>query len=117
MEKRKEVKELVREKRPLVLCIQETKLQFIDDFLCTSFWGPTNHDFSFSLSVGASGGMVTIWDTSEVEVWLTVRGEHFLMIHGKFINSNEDFYIFNVYAPCDRSVFYLGFRVSNIDYV
>jgi exonuclease III len=25
------------------------------------------------------------------------------MIHGRFINSNEDFYIFNVYAPCDRS--------------
>ena len=102
-EKRKEVKELMREKAPLVLCIQETKLQFIDDFLCTSLWGPTNHDFSYSPSVGASGGLVTIWDTSEVEVWLTTCGEHFLIIHGKFIKSNEEFYIFNVYAPCDRS--------------
>jgi len=103
LEKRKEVKELVKDKVPLELCIQETKLQVIDGFLCTSLWGPSNHDFSYSPSVGASGGLVAIWDTSEVEVWLTARGEHFLMIHGRFIKSNEEFYIFNVYAPCDRS--------------
>jgi exonuclease III len=36
MEKRKEVTELVREKTPFVLCLQETKLQYIDDFLCSS---------------------------------------------------------------------------------
>ena len=32
LEKRKEVKELVKDKAPLELCIQETKLQVIDDF-------------------------------------------------------------------------------------
>jgi len=25
-----------------------------------------------------------------------------MMIHGRFIKSNEEFYLFNVYAPCDR---------------
>jgi len=54
LEKRKEVKELVREKVPFVLYTQETKLQLIDDFLCTSIWGPSNHDYSYSPSVGAS---------------------------------------------------------------
>lgn len=53
--------------------------------------------------MGASGGLVTIWDKSKVEVWYTVRGAHFLMIHGRFIKTNEDFYIVNVYAPCNRS--------------
>jgi len=71
LEKRKEIKELVKEKVPFVLCIQETKLQLIDDFLCTSIWGSTSHDYSFVPSVGASGGLVTIWDTSEVEVWMS----------------------------------------------
>ena len=102
LEKRKEVKELVQEKVPFVLCIQETKLQLINDFLCTSIWGPTCHDYSFSPSVGASRGLLTIWDTSEVEVWMSCRGDHFLMIHGRFITTNEEFYLFNVYAPCDR---------------
>lgn len=52
MEKRKEVKELVKEKIPFVLCLQETKMQLIDDFLCTSVWGQSNHDYSYSPSVG-----------------------------------------------------------------
>jgi len=33
-EKRREVKQLVREKNPFILCIQETKLAIIDDFVC-----------------------------------------------------------------------------------
>jgi exonuclease III len=103
LEKRKEVKELVREKVPFVLCIQETKLQLIDDFLCISIWGPSSHGYFFSPSVGESGGLVTIWDTTEVAVWMSCRGDHFLMIHGRFITSNEEFYLFNVYAQCDRS--------------
>lgn len=103
LEKRQEVKELVREKAPIVLCIQETKLQFIDDLLVSSVWGSSSHDYSFSSSVGASRGLVTIWDTSEVEVWFSARGQHFLMIHGRFVKSNEVFHLFNVYAPCDRS--------------
>jgi len=68
LEKRKEVKDLVKEKLPFVLCLQETKLQLIDVFLCTSLWGNSNHDYSYSPSVGASGDLLTAWDTSEVEV-------------------------------------------------
>jgi len=73
MEKRKEVKELVKEKYPFVLCLQETKMQSIYDFVCTSIWGPLNCDYSFSPSVGASGGLLTVWNTSEVEVWASSR--------------------------------------------
>jgi len=98
LEKRKEVKELVREKAPFVLCIQETKMGVIDDFLCSSLWGLTEHGFSYNPSQGTSRGLATIWNTSEVEVWLTARGEHFLMIHGRFIKSGEEFYIFNLYV-------------------
>jgi len=100
-EKKKEVKELVREKFPLLLC-QETKMQSIDDFVCTSIWGSPNCDYSFSPSVGASGGLLTVWNTSEVEVWASSRGDHFLLIHGQFIKSNVEFHLFNVYTPCDQ---------------
>jgi len=40
------------------------------------------------------------WDSSEVEVWSSVSQEHVLIIHGRFIKTNEIFYLFNVYAPC-----------------
>lgn len=71
-------------------------------FLCTSLWGPLNHDYSYIPSVGASGGLLNVWDTSEVEVSASSRGDNFLCIHGKFIKSNVEFYLFNVYAACDK---------------
>lgn len=100
-EKRKEVRDLVREKVSCVVCIQETKLQSCDDFMCSSIWGSQPHAYFFRPSVGASGGLLTIWDTSEVEVCFSASGDHYLLIHGKFIKSNEEFYMFNMYAPCD----------------
>jgi hypothetical protein len=51
--------------------------------------------------LGASGGLVTMWDSSEVEVWSTTSFDHVLMIEGRFHKSNERFVVFNVYAPCD----------------
>ena len=47
-------------------------------------------------------GLITVWDTSEVDVWSSVRGDSFLMIHDRFVKSNDDFYLCNVYAPCDQ---------------
>jgi hypothetical protein len=37
-----------------------------------------------------------------VEVWDSGCGDHFLLIHGRFVNSNEEFHLLNIYAPCDQ---------------
>ena len=101
MEKRREVRLLVGEKHPLIICLQETKFMVCDDSVCSSLWGSSSYAFSYWPSVGASGGLLTMWDSSEVEVWSSVSQEHVLIIHGRMISSNEEFYLFNVYAPCD----------------
>jgi len=49
--------------------------------------------------VGASGGLLTIWDSLEVEVWSSVSQDHMLIVHGRFIRPNEEFYVFNIYNP------------------
>ena len=36
------------------------------------------------------------------DVWSTSSGENVVMIHGRFVQCNEEFYLFNVYAPCDN---------------
>jgi len=100
-EKRKEVRSLVKDKNPLILCLQETKLQLCDDRVCASLWDRHSAAFSFRPSQGASGGLLTIRDVSEVEVWSTCSFDHVLSIHGRFIKSNEEFHLFNVYAPCE----------------
>ena len=101
VEKRREVRKLVEENKPLILCLQETKLAVCDEKLTLLRWGNSNHAYSFRPSVGASGGLLTVWDTLEVEVWSSVSQDNVLIIHGKFIRTNEVFYIFNVYAPCE----------------
>ncbi|MCI24358.1 cytochrome P450, partial [Trifolium medium] len=78
LEKRKEVRKLMGDQNPLLLCLQETKLQT---------W--------------ASGGLLTIWDSSVVEVWSSESREHVLWCHGCFTKSGEEFFVANVYAPCD----------------
>ncbi|GAU27940.1 hypothetical protein TSUD_146550 [Trifolium subterraneum] len=67
----------------------------------------------------ASGGLLSIWDSSEVEVWSTESREHVLWCHGRFIKSNEEFYVANVYAPCDarakqRLWDSLSFRIQSL---
>jgi exonuclease III len=101
--KRKEVQKLVGEKNPNIVCLQETKLPICDDFLCSSLWGNAPHAFSFRPSVGASGGLLTIWDTTEVEVWSSVSRDHVLWCHGRFLSSGEEFHVANVYGPCDSA--------------
>lgn len=53
LEKRRDVRLLVGEKLPVILCIQETKMQLWDDVLSASVWGLSSHLYSFRPSVGA----------------------------------------------------------------
>ena len=101
--KKREVSHLVRERKPFILCIQETKLPVFDAFVCKSIWGDDNVDYSYQPSVGASGGIVMLWDLNEVEVWSTVSLDHVLAVAGHFLQSGEQFVVFHVYAPCDSS--------------
>ena len=71
--------------------------------ICKSIWGDVNVDFSYQPSMGASGGLVTFWDVKEVEVWSSMPFDHVLVIVGRFLNTGEEFVLFNVYAPCDAT--------------
>ncbi|GAU13437.1 hypothetical protein TSUD_127330 [Trifolium subterraneum] len=73
VEKRREIRRLISEKRPDVFCLHETKLEAVDDVLCRSLWGSAMVQYSFKLSVGASGGIITMWDASAVHVWMLVN--------------------------------------------
>jgi len=94
---------VVSEKCPLILCIQETKLAVCNNMVRNSLWNNTYVNFSYQPSMGASGGLLTLLDNKEVEVWSTIFFEHVLGIQGRFVKSEDEFTIFNVYAPCDSN--------------
>jgi len=100
-EKRAEVRRLVKDKNPLVMCIQESKWTMVSDIMIKSIWGDGPCGYSYQSSVGASGGLVTVWDSSMIDVWSTMSFGHVLIIKGKVILMGEEVTIFNVYASCD----------------
>ena len=103
-EKRREIKRLVSYKKPFFLCLQETKLFTVDDLLIRAIWGTPSTGYSFQPSVGASGGLLTAWDASIVNVWSTTRFSHVLIIRGVVLQTNQEFVIANIYAPCDETI-------------
>ncbi|GAU35134.1 hypothetical protein TSUD_394590 [Trifolium subterraneum] len=57
--------------------------------------------FQDILLVGAAGGLLTLWDPAEIEMWSTASSEHVLWCHGRFSKTDEEFFLANVYAPCE----------------
>jgi hypothetical protein len=74
----------------------------IDDFVCRSLWGSEPYGFSYRPSLGAAGGILTLWNSNEVDVQVSMSFENVLIIKGRFIKSGVAFAIANVYAPCDN---------------
>jgi len=85
VEKIVEVCRLVQEKNPFVLCIQESKLSYVDDNLIKEIWGDAPYSYSYQPSVGASRGMITVWNNSFIDVWSSTSFAHVLVITGRVI--------------------------------
>ncbi|GAU31957.1 hypothetical protein TSUD_288910 [Trifolium subterraneum] len=59
-------------------------------------------NYSYKPSVGASVGIITMWDASVVDVRALVNLVNCLIVQGKFLKNNVDFCLANVYALCDN---------------
>jgi hypothetical protein len=76
-------------------------LEVVDVDLIRFLWGSDDVEFSFQPSVGASGGIITMWDPRVVRVLSSMSLSHALIITGIFVKENINFFLANVYAPCD----------------
>jgi hypothetical protein len=66
------LRSLVTSERVSLVCIQETKLHVIDDFLVMQVLG-SRLDYSFLLAIGTHGGILVAWRTS---VWMHRLPQH-----------------------------------------
>ncbi|KAG6660252.1 hypothetical protein CIPAW_03G092400 [Carya illinoinensis] len=56
------IRSLLRSWKINIVCLQETKLSFIDRNIIHSLWGCSFVGCSYLASLGASGGVLLIWD-------------------------------------------------------
>ena len=75
----------------------------VNDLVFKAIWNDNTVDFSYQPSNGASGGLITLWNLNEVEVWSSFNMEHELGIQGQFVKTGVKFTLLNVYAPCDST--------------
>jgi len=69
--------------------------------LIKAIWGDAPYGSSFQPSVGTSGGLITVWNNSLINVWSSTSFDHVLVISGSVILTGENIVIINVYASCD----------------
>ncbi|GKV34792.1 hypothetical protein SLEP1_g43134 [Rubroshorea leprosula] len=100
--KRRELGNLVRAEKPDFLFVQETKLQEIDEGLCQRLWYLDEFGWSMKSSIGASGGLLCVWNMSIFVKLEEFVGDGFLGIKGVWGVNKEPCLFVNVYGPTDR---------------
>ena len=67
IDKRLQVRNLLRSWKVDIVCLQETKLEWITRGMVRSIWCCPFVDWLYLGSVGASGGILLMWDRQVVE--------------------------------------------------
>ena len=67
VEKRLRIRNLLKLWKADIICLQETKLELVTRQIVRSLWSCLYVDWLFLGSVGASGGILLMWDTRVVE--------------------------------------------------
>ncbi|XP_071713136.1 uncharacterized protein [Rutidosis leptorrhynchoides] len=93
------LKSICNKESPVILGLQETKCGNSPDSLIEAFWYNPNLKFVHKDAIGASGGLLLIWDPSTFIFDLAIEGEFFIAIKGKWAGYASDMVIINVYGP------------------
>ena len=97
--KRLQIRNLLRAWKVDIVCLQETKLEWINRGIVRSIWGCPFVDWLYLGSDGASGGILVMWDRRVVEKVDEAAG-HF-SVSCKFKNVADQFVwaFTGVYGP------------------
>ncbi|KAL8499456.1 hypothetical protein ACS0TY_022426 [Phlomoides rotata] len=98
--KRRECRELISRYNIDFCCIQETKLEMVDSFVCRAIWGQGNFNWSFKPSEGRAGGIISIWNSDKFICSSSWFMEDAIVVNGFWKSDDSHCVIINVYAPC-----------------
>lgn len=66
--KRKAVKEFLATTKINIVCLQETKMDVIDNFVVMQCLGPSFDGFAYLPAVETRGGILLAWDSSVIDL-------------------------------------------------
>ncbi|GKB43407.1 RNA-directed DNA polymerase, eukaryota, partial [Tanacetum coccineum] len=81
------------------LTLQETKMDKISHMDIKFIWGNSNYQFVVSDSVGNSGGILCVWESSVFKQDNATISDNFIALYGTWLPSNTKVLIVSIYAP------------------
>ncbi|XP_058774258.1 uncharacterized protein LOC131648524 [Vicia villosa] len=96
---RRRIDEVIRRGKAEIFLLQETKITSLNEEVARSFWVSPDIGYSFSNSLGRSGGLLILWKAGKMEVVNSFKGEGYLGI--KVLWKGDCYYVVNVYSSCD----------------
>lgn len=93
------VKSMIMEIRPSMVCLQETKMQKWDERTITTLGMGKNVDWAESPSEGHSSGLLTLWKKDEIQIIEMKSTKNWIEVKGTCVATNSTFVCLNVYAP------------------
>jgi endonuclease/exonuclease/phosphatase family metal-dependent hydrolase len=98
-EKRLQVRHMLKLWNADIVCLQETKLDFIDRGIVRSLWGIHHVDWLYLGSVGASGGILLMWDRRVVEKIDSAVGYYSISCKFQYVLDHKVLAFSGVYGP------------------
>jgi exonuclease III len=83
-----------------IICLQETKCESVDWRFIRKFAPKRFDNFVFSPSVGASGGMIVLWNSSVFLGQLTEIQRFGIIVKFTSMHDNSEWVLVCVYVPC-----------------
>jgi exonuclease III len=90
----------IEESQCSIICIQETKCEYIDHKLIRKFCPKHFANFVYSPSVGASGGILIIWNSSVFSGYLIQIQKFGIIMNFVSAHNGESWNLVSVYGPC-----------------
>jgi hypothetical protein len=97
--KQLKIRNLLRQWKADIICLQETKLDLISNSIVKSLWGCQFADWCFLPSSGASSGILLMWDRRVVEKFEVLVGDHVVACSFRDCANNFSWAFAGVYGP------------------
>jgi hypothetical protein len=101
LNKRLWVWHLLRSWKADIICLQETKLDLITKGLVRNIWGIHHMDWLYLSFMGASGGILLMWDTRVVEKIEDAVGVFSVSCKFRSMINCQEWAFSGVYGPLD----------------
>ena len=98
-EKRLKVRNFLLSWRADIVCLQETKLEWVTKGLVRSIWSCPYIDWLYLGSEGASGGILLMWDIRVVEKIVEAVGHFSISCRFKNVSDQFEWAFTGIYGP------------------